>query len=199
MGVTPWQGIPFADADDPPCDIPAVIEAEAEAANRKGAGYDASVAAVKAPAFVKVSATNIPPRTDFAGPSITAFTNVDVNRGTPTDLSIFAAGLMLDPGVWMTGFRVVYAGRYPPGVYLHEVDYGGYQVGAASIPSMIVRNRDAGLSLPNPGPNGWPTQGNCSATTVFVTQAAQKIPASWDNWPVAINLASFWAWKIGEL
>ena len=111
-GVTPNQGFPFATMDDPPCSLPSTMGALGAVVDGKSSGLDADSARVGANNFVQISLTNTTTTTSTSTPP---FTTVDVNRGTPTDLSIFT-GLILGPGIWMVGLLAQIARWNPPSI-----------------------------------------------------------------------------------
>lgn len=102
---TPNQGFPLVQLSDPPTKLPATMKALADAVDAKTSQLDADAARVASPNLVKISlqagyvAANDP--SPAIGP---LFDTVDINRGTPTDLSVLN-GLLLNTGLWFVGFE----------------------------------------------------------------------------------------------
>lgn len=101
-GATPNQAFAYPLPAESPGQLAGTWATFALQVDAKGAVYDSDTARIAANTFVKVSVTNVPLFTD---PPI--FDTVEVNRGTPTDLSAFN-GVILNPGFWAIGASVTY-------------------------------------------------------------------------------------------
>lgn len=108
MGLTNTtnQGFPLAQYSDSPTRIGSVtMPALAAAVDAKAGGLDTDSARLQSPNMVKISCTQ---GYLYANdPSLIGmlFDTVEVNKGTPTDLSTFN-GLQLNRGLWMVGAEV---------------------------------------------------------------------------------------------
>lgn len=99
------QGFPLVQYGDPPTKLPATMKALADAVDAKAAQLDADAARVASPNMVKISLAAGYVAANDPSPAIgPLFDTVDINRGTPTDLSTFN-GLLINAGLWLVGFE----------------------------------------------------------------------------------------------
>jgi hypothetical protein len=193
-GVTPNQGFSFATVGDAPCALPTVFAQLAGQVNDKSLGLDADMARVAANNFVKISKT---------GPvkGSIVFDTVEVNRGTPTDLSLYN-GLLLGPGVWLIGASQIISDTVA-GANGAKYIFLSPQIvaipGDQSTPAVNWTIEGAGGL--GGGPLTWPQQTVSVSLLAYVTLPSTKINISPNGGSVtdALAYADSWAWQIGDL
>lgn len=104
-GATPNQALAYPIAADNPGILATTWATLAGQLDAKGSGYDVDSARLIANAFVKVSKLNGDGTVSTTGS--TSFDTVEVNRSTPTDLTLYN-GLIVNPGFWLVGGSVTY-------------------------------------------------------------------------------------------
>jgi hypothetical protein len=106
--TTPTQGFPYPLASDRPCDYPATMALLAQQLDTKMAGFDTDVARLTKRPLVKISRSSFSyPTNGNDGAGDVAFDTVEVNNGTPTDLTSDAYTLHLTPGFWVLQAKVI--------------------------------------------------------------------------------------------
>lgn len=103
-GSTPLQGFVYPLASDAPGSLATTFATLAGQLDAKGASWDTDAARVAANAFVKVSASSV------IDTNPVQFTTVEINRSTPTDLTVFN-GIICGAGYWVVGMSVSYPNK----------------------------------------------------------------------------------------
>lgn len=189
---TPQQGFPFPTLGDQPCQLAPQVANLAQLVDAKGAQLDSDLARLKANNMVKISVSNWSPTTGFA------FTTVEYNRGTPTDLTLYSNGLRLNGGLWVIGVAVQFtptsannstnirssAPLGGPGMGAFERDYG-------SDPGFFNQTIN-GVAV---------TYGqNVSVCELYyVTQPLTQIACGLSSFSDPFFYATMWGFQVGDL
>jgi hypothetical protein len=193
-GTSSNQGFVFQLSSDAPCNLPLVMQQLAAQVDAKGAQLDIDVARLRANNFVKISKANQP-----GGLAVT-FDTIEVNRGTPTDLSIYN-GLLLNPGVWMVGAGMTVADTAPRDGDMKTMSVSNLSIftnfGIIETSTNQLYEKAGGLS----GPLIWPHQRASVVMTTIVAAPSTQISCGAGGGSVTdpLSYVDFWAFQVGDL
>lgn len=193
---TPNQGFSLAQLGDPPSQLPVTWAALRDQVDAKAAGLDVDALRATSPAMVKVSVTGYVFANDPAQDRA-RWDTVEINRGTPTDLSKTSLGVTVNRGFWMCGLEITFvpsANNQNKAAFLSGQDPGGIEF----VNEMQDWNKTLAVGYPNIGPwPGWPRQFLNLTTFGLATSDGCTIfgscPQSCD-----VPYATLWAVQLGD-
>jgi hypothetical protein len=109
--TTALQGFIYPTIDDRPCDMTTTFATFAAQVDAKMAGLDADLLRASKPSMVRISGTALAFDSNLGGNAHRPLVNLgvlEINRGTPTDLTLRQDAIALPAGLWVVGCDLIY-------------------------------------------------------------------------------------------
>jgi hypothetical protein len=193
---TPQQGFSYAELVDQPCQMSSAFAQLAAQVDRREQGYDADVVRLAAPSMVRISVNGYL-KASLISPI--PFDTVEVNRGTPTNLTTYN-GLLLNRGLWMIGLEVRWVADSGNNNSYQIVSIGSTSANGAVFldnPAATAYTKSLATSYPA-SPTWYPRQFHNICELGLVTADGAKVFANSVN-NADVPYQALWAVQLGDV